>query len=254
EFSVPLPQGEYQVIVSHGPEYDVQIFEAKAEAGKENKLDVIMKRAFTSPNYIIADLHNHSTGSGDSNAGGEDRVLNMAASGIEFAPATEHNRISSFSGLINEMGLQKFIASAAGVELSGRPGPGSINHQNAFPLKIQPEKRGYGAPKTDRDPYVQMKRLYEYDNRSYKLMQQNHPEISQLYFDKDGDGVADKGFGTEEFTDVMEIRETMLALPQAVNGGFTYTRSFQWLQMLNLGYRIYGTANTDGHTVGNSSA
>jgi hypothetical protein len=213
----------------------------------------VLSRAFHTPNYIIADLHNHTTGSGDSNAGIADRVINMTGAGIEFAPATEHNRISTFTNVINELKLQDFIASSTGIELSGRPGPGSINHQIGFPLRLQPELRGYGAPKTDRDPYVQMKRLYDYDGGKFKLMQQNHPEISQLYFDKNDDGVADKGYGTEEFTDVMEIRETMLDLPEAVNGGDANTRSFQWLQMLNLGYKILGVANSDGHTVGNSA-
>lgn len=252
-FSVPLPEGNYQVIISHGPEYHAEVIATKVSPGEEAAHRVKLKRAFSSPDYIIGDLHNHTTGSGDSNAGIADRVINMAASGIEFAPATEHNRISSYSDVIKQLGLQKFIASAAGMELSGRPGPGETNHQIGFPLKIQPEKRGYGAPKTDKDPYVQMKRLYDYDNGKFKLMQQNHPEISTLYFDKNKDGIADKGYGTEEFTDVMEIRESMLGIPEAVNGGDADTRSFQWLQMLNLGYRIFGVANTDGHAVGHAS-
>lgn len=252
-FSVPLPEGNYQVIISHGPEYHAEVIETKAGPGQKTAHRVQLKKAFSSPNYIIGDLHNHTTGSGDSNAGIADRVINMAASGIEFAPATEHNRISSYSDVIKKLSLQKFIASAAGIELSGRPGPGETNHQIGFPLKIQPEKRGYGAPKTDKDPYVQMKRLYDYDNGKFKLIQQNHPEISTLYFDKNKDGIADKGYGTEEFTDVMEIRESMLDLPEAVNGGDADTRSFQWLQMLNLGYRIFGVANTDGHAVGHAS-
>jgi hypothetical protein len=253
EFTVPVPEGDYKVVISHGPEYDAEVVVVKAVAGKENKVNAKIRRAFSSPGYILADLHNHTTRSGDSNAGVPDRVINMVASGVEFAPATEHNRISTYEGVIKELGLQKFITSAAGMELSGRPGPGETNHQIGFPLLIQPDKRGYGAPKTDKDPYVQMGGLYNYDNGKFKLMQQNHPEISKLYFDKDGDGQADKGYGTEKFTDVMEIRETVHALPEALNGGNTNIRSFQWLQMLNLGYHIFGTANTDAHAVGNAT-
>lgn len=253
EFTVPIPEGDYKVVISHGPEYDAEVVNVKAVAGKVNKVNVKVHRAFTSPGYILADLHNHTTRSGDSNSGVPDRVINMVASGVEFAPATEHNRISSYEDVIKELGLQKFITSAAGIELSGRPGPGETNHQIGFPLLIQPEKRGYGAPKTDKDPYVQIGRLYNYDNGKFKLVQQNHPEISRLYFDKDNDGQLDKGYGTEKFTDVMEIRETMHDLPEALNGGDANTRSFQWLQMLNLGYHIFGTANTDAHTVGNAT-
>ena len=252
EFAVPLPPGNYQIIVSHGPEYQAEVREVSLARGDNKSLTIKMNRLFTTPNWIIADLHSHSTGSGDSNVGREDRVINLAASGIEFAPATEHNRISSYTEVIEALGFQKFIASAAGIELSGRPGPGDINHQIAFPLRTK-TGRGYGAPKTDADPLVQMSRLYHYDQDHFKLMQQNHPNIGWLYFDKNRDGEIDKGFGTESITDVMEIRESLADLPEAVNGGSTDTRSFHWLQMLNLGYRIFGTANSDNHTVGHGS-
>lgn len=252
-FEVPVTAGDYKIIISHGPEYNIEERTITLENGKSQKVLAKLNRAFISPNYIIADLHNHTTRSGDSNAGVRDRVINMVASGVEFAPATEHNRISTYADVIDSLKLGKFIKSAAGIELSGRPGPGSTNHQIAFPLKMQPSKRGYGAPKTDKNPYVQMKRLYDYDNGSFKLMQQNHPEISRLYFDKNNDGIKDKGYGTEILTDVMEIRESLYDLPEALNGGNKNTRSFQWLQMLNMGYTIFGTANTDAHTVGNGT-
>ncbi|GHB73116.1 hypothetical protein GCM10007390_29020 [Persicitalea jodogahamensis] len=253
DFTVPLPPGNYQVIVSHGPEYQAEVRKISVARGETKPLAIQMNRLFSTPNWIIADLHNHSTGSGDSNVGREDRIINLAASGIEFAPATEHNRISSYTDVIGSLGFQNLIASAAGIELSGRPGPGDINHQIAFPLRTQAGRRGYGAPKTDKDPLVQMSRLYHYDQDRFKLMQQNHPNIGWLYFDKDRDGEIDKGFGTESITDVMEIRETLADLPEAVNGGNTDTRSFHWLQMLNMGYRIFGTANSDNHTVGHGS-
>ncbi|WP_256009252.1 CehA/McbA family metallohydrolase [Desertivirga xinjiangensis] len=253
DFRVSLPEGSYEAIFSHGPEFNTEVIAFSVTPGKYQTISVNLNRAFSTPGYLIGDLHNHTTNSGDSNADVEDRVINMAAAGVEFAPATEHNRISTYSNEIRKLGLTNFISSSTGIELSGRPGPGSINHQNSFPLRIQEDKRGYGAPVTDKNPFVQMKRLYDYDNGAFKLMQQNHPDISQLYFDRDNDGIADGGFGTEKITDVMEIRETMQGLPSALAGGKRNIRSFQWLQMLNLGYRIYGTANSDNHAVGHAT-
>lgn len=253
QFAVPLSPGTYRIIFSHGPEYQAVAKEIAVGRGANKAVAITMHRLFSTPHWIIADLHNHSTRSGDSNVGVKDRVINLAASGIEFAPATEHNRISTYTQAIQEAGLHKYLASAAGMELSGRPGPGAINHQNAFPLKMQHGKRGYGAPKTDADPFVQMSRLYAYDSSRFKLMQQNHPDIGWLYFDKNSDGKIDKGFGTKNITDVMEIRESMTLLPEAVHGGKTDNRVFYWLQMLNLGYKIYGTANSDSHSVGDAN-
>lgn len=253
EFEIPVPPGTYEVAFSHGPEYDVVLKTITLQRGGTAIAEVQMKQAYTTPNWIVADMHSHTTGSGDSNAETGGRVINLAASGIEFAPATEHNRISTFTGVIEQLGLQKFIASSPGVELSGRPGPGDINHQNGFPVKIQDDKRGYGAPKTDKDPYVQMKRLYDYDNGKFKFMQHNHPNIGKLYFDKNQDGVVDEGFGTAPITHALEINGGVTDFPKMLNGERTRSRILPWLQMLNLGYRIYGTANSDAHVVGHGS-
>jgi hypothetical protein len=252
-FSVPA--GEYVVHVSHSPEYEVVLQELNVAPGTQVDLKARLRREIESPNWIIADLHNHSTGSGDSNAETPARVLNAAAAGIQFAPATEHNRISTFTPHIEALGLRDFIASCPGIELSGRPGPNAINHQNAFPLLMHDDQQGYGAPRTDADPGVQMRRLFDLDGGSPKLMQQNHPDIGWLYFDRDRDGVIDGGFGTRPITQVMEIRETMLLVladTDPATAGRT-SRVFHWLQMLNQGDRIFATANSDTHTIGPES-
>ena len=101
--------------------------------------------------------------------------------------------------------MQEHISSCAGVELSGLPGPGAINHQNAFPLTIQEGKQGGGFPGTHADPFIQMKGLYDYDNQKFKFMQQNHPNVPWLYFDKDQDGIVDHGFVTRAITHAIEI-------------------------------------------------
>lgn len=251
----PAPAGDYEVHVSRGPEYAVEVKPLAIPTGGGVTLTARLRREFSTPHWIVADFHNHSTGSGDSGVEFAGRVLNLAGSGIEFAPATEHNRISTYTPTIESLGIGRYIASAPSVELSGRPGPGSTNHQIAFPLEIHDDQQGYGAPRTDKNPLVQMTRLYELDRRSPKLMQHNHPDIGWLYFDRDRDGVLDGGYGTRSITDVMEIREELHSLLADTTPGATGLkgRAFHWLQMLNQGDRIYGTANTDAHTVGHAS-
>lgn len=256
-FKVPLSPGTYAVTVSHGPEYNTQTRQIQVKRGENKVLRMKLKREYSTPNWVIADFHNHTTNSGDNNSETRSRVINMAAAGIEFAPATEHNRISSFTDEIKNIGLQEYIASCPGIELSGLPGPGAINHQNAFPLFIQEGKQGGGFPGTDADPYVQMKGLYDYDNKKFKFMQQNHPNIPWLYFDKDQDGQTDQGFGTRAITHAMEINNFMFDMLDVTAANATdadkNNKAFYWLQMLNQGDRIYGTANSDSHVVGNGS-
>ncbi|HXH98762.1 MAG TPA: hypothetical protein VNI52_00725 [Sphingobacteriaceae bacterium] len=63
-----VPEGYYQVTLSPGPEYDAEIIYVKAIPVNVNVVSVNMKKTFTSQGYVIADFHNHTTKSGDSNA------------------------------------------------------------------------------------------------------------------------------------------------------------------------------------------
>jgi len=256
-FKVPLSPGNYSIIVSHGPEYSTKTKEIQINRGQNKAVTFELRREYSTPGWVIADFHNHTTGSGDNNSEIRSRIINMAAAGIEFAPATEHNRISSYTDDIKKLGLQEFIASCPSIELSGLPGPIAINHQIAFPLRIQDGKQGGGFMGTNADPYLQMKSLYDYDDRKFKFMQQNHPDAAWLYFDKDQDGKPDEGFGSRPLTHAMEINHQMFEILAVTDERATDAdkekRVFYWLQMLNQGDRIYGTANSDNHAVGPGS-
>ena len=247
--TVALPPGGYEAIVGRGPEYTQEIRRFTVNYGQPAEIRAEIRRAFDSPGWVIADFHNHTTASNDSIADTRGRVVGIAASGVEFAPATEHNRITSFDPAIGAEHLGAFLRSAGGIELSGRPGPGGTNHQNAFPLRVREGAEGGGAPRTDRDPKVQIGRLFRLDDGA-QFVQQNHPDVGWLYFDKDRDGKPDGGFGTREFTHAMELNRDVVNLlkdleakpPDAKRG-----TAFRWLQMLNQGDRIYATANSDAH-------
>ncbi len=252
-FSAALPPGRYEATIGRGPEFGQETRQFEVGYGKPATIRAVIHRAFSSPGWVIADMHNHTTASNDSIAETRGRVVGIAAAGIEFAPATEHNRITSFAPAIAAENLGAFLASAGGIELSGRPGPGGTNHQNAFPLRVMEGVEGGGAPRTDKDPKVQIGRLFHHDHDSEKFVQQNHPDVGWLYFDKNKDGKPDGGYGTREFTHAMELNRDIANLltdvgakgPSAKRG-----TAFRWLQMLNQGDRIYGTANSDAHATG----
>ena len=250
QFSVNLPAGQYQAWIGRSPEYTLERRTFSVAYGSTATVGAGIRRAFDSEGWIVADFHNHTTNSNDSIADPHGRVVGIAANGIEFAPATEHNRISSFAPYIEEERLTPFLHSTGSIELSGRPGPGAINHQIAFPLHVETGAQGGGAPTTDKDPKVQMGRLYHFDHDAEKFVQQNHPDIGWLYFDKNQDGRIDGGFGTRPFTDAMEINRDITVLLKSLEmpaGAKRPGRGFAWLQMLNQGDRIYGSANSDAH-------
>ena len=249
-FSVPLPPGRYEATFGRGPEFAREIRRFVVDYGQPATVTADIPRAFATPGWVIGDFHNHTTASNDSIADTRGRVVGIAAAGVEFAPATEHNRISTFAPAIAAEGLGNFLQSAGGIELSGRPGPGALNHQNGFPLVVRDGIEGGGAPRTDKDPKIQIGRLFHLDDDSEKFVQQNHPDVGWLFFDKDRDGRLDGGFGTRPFTHAIELNRGISSLLKQVeltDPGATRGTPFRWLQMLNQGDRIYGTANSDAH-------
>ena len=111
---------------------------------------------------------------------------------IEFAPCTEHNRIDTYANHIEKLEIEQFFASCSGMELTGGPLP--LNHQNVFPLRHHRHAQDGGGPVTDKSPETQIERLALWDDRSEKLIQQDHPDIGWLFFDKNGDGKPDNGY------------------------------------------------------------
>ena len=250
-FNVELNEGTYEVIVSHGPEYDAVFTKVQVEAGKTTNLTASLNHSVQTSGWVSSDFHSHSSPSGDNTGSQRGRVLNLAAEHVEFAPCTEHNRVSTYEHHIRELGLTPFLATVSGMELTGQPLP--LNHQNVFPMKHTPRTQDGGGPVTDTSPESQVERIALWDDRSEKLIQQNHPDMGWLFFDKNGDGEPDEGYSRSfPFIDVMEIhpidRILNVARYDERNGKpFNNNRMLNWLQLLNQGHRIFGVVNTDAH-------
>jgi hypothetical protein len=256
-FSVPINPGTYEAIISRGPQYDVVRLPLKVERGKPVPLKATLKRAFTTPGWVSTDFHSHSSPSGDNTTDQRGRVLNHICEHIEFAPCTEHNRLDSYVPHLKALHAEHLMGTCTGIELTGMPLP--LNHHNAFPLRMKPRTQDGGAPLPDKDPQVQVRRLAEWEGpRAELLVQQNHPDIGWLFFDKDGDGTPDggyrAGFPYMHVIEVHPIHEVLKMQPDVVGAGakkgrrYRYNNTvFNWLQLLNQGHRLPGVVNTDAH-------
>ncbi len=249
-FRQAIGPGKYQVIVSLGPEYDVVRETIEVRAGETTELTARLHRSVDTTGWVTADFHSHSTPSGDNTASQRGRVLNLLGEHIEFAPCTEHNRISSYVPHLRQLNAERFLATCSGLELTGNPLP--INHQNAFPLVPVPRTQDNGAPLTDENPIVQIERLAMWDSGgAEKLVQINHPNLVQMIGDRDMDGTPDGGFAEMfQFMDVIEVHPLESILLRPGTPEFDAQRAkaiFHWMQMLNLGYRAPGVVNTDSH-------
>lgn len=254
-FRMPINPGTYEVLVSHGPEYDVARLSIKVAAGATVPVRAALRRAFTTPGWVSTDFHGHATPSGDNTADQRGRVLNLLAEHIEFAPCTEHNRLDSYAPHLQALGATSLMGTCTGIELTGSPLP--LNHHNAFPLRMRPRTQDGGGPLNDTDPVKQIRRLHDWNDGAEKLVQQNHPDIGWLFFDRNGDGKPDgghaEGFRYMHVIEVHPIHDVLGMEPEQLvvdskgkkqNCNHTV---FNWLQLLNQGQRIPGVVNTDAH-------
>lgn len=254
-FTVPIEPGAYEATISHGPAFDVVKVSLKVERGARTPLKATLRRAFATPGWVSTDFHSHSSPSGDNTTDQRGRVLNLVCENIEFAPCTEHNRLDSYTPHLKALGVANLMGTCTGIELTGVPLP--LNHHNAFPLKLKPRTQDNGAPLTDADPQKQIRRLADWDDKAEKLVQQNHPDIGWLFFDKNGDEKPDEGYKDGfPFMHVIEVHplHDILALEPlrqyADSKGKRMEANntvYNWLQLLNQGQRIPGVVNTDAH-------
>ncbi|TWT60213.1 CehA/McbA family metallohydrolase [Rubinisphaera italica] len=245
-----LPAGAYEAIISHGPEFDALFQEVTVEPQKLVRLTGVLKQTVHTPGWVSTEYHSHSSPSGDNTGHQLGRVLNLVCEQLEFAPCTEHNRIDTYEPHLQSLNIADRLATCTGMELTGSPLP--LNHQNVFPLIHKPGQQDGGGPVTDVSPETQIQRVALWDNRSEKLVQQNHPDIGWLFYDKNGDGEQDEGFSESfPFIHAMEIHPlaSVLKFGKETNSEshVTKNRIFNWLQLLNQGIRITGVVNTDAH-------
>ena len=251
-----IQPGTYEVLLSRGPEYDAVFEKIQVKEGEQREIKAVLKRVVDTSGWISAELHSHSSPSGDNTSDQLGRVENLVCEQIDFAPCTEHQRIESYDDQLKTLGAERFMATCSGMELTGSPLP--INHQNAFPLKWKPFSQDGGGPTVSSNPVTQIARLAMWDDNSDKLVQTNHPNMRQLVSDRDLNGEDDGGFSKMlDFMDVIEVHplEAIFLTAEetkALKRPDTQ-RILPWMQLLKSGRRIPGVVNTDAHYNWNGS-
>ena len=262
DFRVAVPPGTYRVVVTHGMEFSHIEKEVTVDPGKKVSFNGVLKRIVDTTGWVSTDYHNHSTPSGDNTCGTADRVINMAAEHLEFVPTTEHNRIFDWTPTIASLGLESFMSTVPGIELTG-----SGAHFNAFPYKPDPKKQDGGAPQWTKDPRLTAITLRHLQNSDPdRWVHINHPSMEENFVDWNGDGLIDGGYANlGTMIDGLETQNYLLnnilaGAPYRIDkklgpgGRVKYIREFIWLQILNQGHRVWGIAVSDAHTVHGNGA
>ena len=136
-----VPEGTYDVWISHGPEWDTSRIRITVKTATETELDVKLHHVVDTPGWISGDFHVHSAASLDSRVPLRDRVHQFVADGVDLIVATDHNVIADYAPVIAELGVKDLLASATGDEITTK----SWGHFGAFPLPAEETELGHGA-------------------------------------------------------------------------------------------------------------
>ncbi len=125
-----LPPGSYVAYATRGPEYELgrAVFEVGVSRPVEIELQVV--HSVDTSGWVSADMHVHAQASFDSGVSLSDRVVTMAAEGVEFLISSDHDQIVDYAPVIEDLGLEPWVQSAIGLEVT----PMEAGHYLGFPL------------------------------------------------------------------------------------------------------------------------
>ncbi len=126
--------GNYDVVISRGPEYEILRVPVQLKAGEFVTKQLRLQREFSTPGWVAGDFHLHAQPSTDSDLSLDDRVVSCAAEGLDVAAATDHNFVTDYRPYIAANKLDDWLVGLPGMELTTF----EAGHFNGYPLKVDP--------------------------------------------------------------------------------------------------------------------
>jgi hypothetical protein len=237
--SLELPAGRYDVLATHGPEFSMPREELEVNADLGATFRAELARSVDSSGWLAADFHVHASPSKDANVPLSERVLTLAAEGIELAAATDHNHVTEYAEPIHDLHLDAKLASMSGVEITTL----GWGHFNAYPYP-----KSLDLPPTHEVSPLEIFAVVR-GRAPQAVLQVNHPRMPGVGYFNRGElntktGIAETpgfsfGFDTLEVSNGFELEDPSV-----------FERNFrEWFELLNVGRRYTAVGNSDSHRV-----
>lgn len=139
--SFPLPPSEYEIVVSRGPEYSVHRERVQLVAGETTTVDARLARVLDTDGFVAADYHVHLIHSWDCAVTRDDRIRTMAAEGVDYFVASDHDSVTDLRPDITRLGLDGHLAAAVSSEVTTF----NLGHFNVWPMVRDPESYTGGS-------------------------------------------------------------------------------------------------------------
>jgi hypothetical protein len=186
---VRVPPGRYLVQVSHGPLFTLSRTQVDVTAGQSLTLDVSLERISLAAPVRSADFHQHSVGSPDSSVPLRARALGFAAEDVDFFVSSDHDRLTDYRPVLQELGLQNIVQTAVGVETTTLV----YGHFNAWPMPLDPTLPSGGSIDWGNETLSLLPRdiFTAFRQRGAAVVQVNHPRSTstsdfQSFFERAG--------------------------------------------------------------------
>jgi hypothetical protein len=238
---LPVPPGQYRVVVTRGYEYELFDSPATATEGMTTTLNASLLHSVESNGVMCADFHIHSHYSADSDDEPELKVRGAISDGLEIPVSSEHEWIIDFQPIIQRLGLTKWAYGFPSEELTTF----AWGHFGIIPIRPNPDAVNNGAaPWIGKKPPEFFRSINAREDRPVLIV--NHPTSPafQGYFSASSfDRATAKGsdeLWSDEFTalevfsgnDFDEVRESAGA---------------DWFALLNTGKTYWATGASDSH-------
>ncbi len=241
--AVRLPRGRYDVYVSRGPEWTLNVRRDLKVGARGARLDVQLTHVIDSSGWISGDFHVHAAPSYDCRVPMSARVYEFASDGVEVLVSADHNVISDYGPIIKALGAERYVASGIGSELTTK----RWGHFGAFPLQRFPRLPGGGAIKARGHTPAELFRAVR-ERSAETVIEVNHPRLDRMAYFKSGRlDSAHARFkrkkGTSFDFDAIELFNGY-AGPQRQHAEQVMQ---DWFNLIDHGLRFTATGNSDTH-------
>jgi hypothetical protein len=241
----PVPPGRYHVTVGRGIEYTAVEKDVEIVAGKTAGVSAELERVVDTRGFVSADLHLHSMPSPDATQPIADRIRALVAAGVEVGVATDHNKVTDYRPVIDELRVRPWIASVIGDEITTHDV--YYGHFNTFPLPAGAEPIPYRSV-APREIFAAARAAGTLGPET--IVQVNHPRMGGigyfdlLRFDRDDP----RGWAQR-----VPLADTSFDALEVFNGDhYDHIDKVEdamrdWYALLDAGFRVTATGNSDSH-------
>jgi hypothetical protein len=238
-----VPLGTYDVYVSRGPEWDLYVARHVTVAARGAHVSARLHHVVHTDGWVSADFHVHAASSADSRVPMHDRIYEFLSDGVEVITSTDHNVVSDYAPLIQELGVGRDINSIVGDEVTTN----GWGHFGAWPLPQKLEEAGHGATLVQGRTAAQ----FFHDvrvNAPGAIIDVHHPRIDAEigYFTVGQLDTAHDRAGRPGFSFDFDAVEVLNGYQDPERRSVDRVIA-EWFELLDHGHLITATGNSDTH-------